>query len=231
MAQPPKKLGTFRSILEDHPKHVNAIGMISIENANLDLMFGVFLARVLGVPAEIGQALYLTPKSAMGRIEMIENVGKLAFPIHRTDDLDPEPRAALESTNVIRLKDVQRVMALTKRARSIINKRHSIIHDAWGLQQDTSEVARRPLPIKLDAIPQPVSLHSLTEIIRDIRAAIDDVRELAREFSWRWDQKRRALAQSQSKNPPQIPGSLRRKKRSPKPRSPKKKRQPRSSPE
>jgi hypothetical protein len=227
MAQPPKKLGTFRSVLEDHPRHVNAIGMISIENANLDLMFGVLLARVLGVPAEIGQALYLTPRSAMGRIEMLENVARLAFPIHRTDDLDPAPRAALETTNVVRQKDVQRVLALAKRARSIINKRHSIIHDAWGLQQDTSEVARRPH--KPDAIPLVVSLQSLTDIIRDIRAAIDDVRELAREFAWRWDQKHRALARLQNKNPPQTPDSQRGKKQSPKPRSPKRKRPPKSS--
>jgi hypothetical protein len=227
MAQPPRKFGAFRSILEEHPEHVKAIGMISIENANLDLMFGVLLARILGVPTEIGQALYLTPRSAMGRLEMLENVARLAFPSYRTDDLDPVARASLEKTNIIRKKDVQRVLALAKRARSIVNKRHSIIHDAWGKAQDSSEVARRPH--KPDAVPLVVSLHSLTDIIRDIRAAIDDVRELAHEFAQRRARKLRALAQAQYKNSPQTLDSPRGKKQSPKPHPPKRKRRPKSS--
>jgi hypothetical protein len=80
MGKPPN-LPPFQSSLEKHPEHVRAIGMISIETTSLDIMFGGLLAATLGVPKNIGQAIYLTPRSAAARIELFRNVAKYAFPL------------------------------------------------------------------------------------------------------------------------------------------------------
>lgn len=141
MAVPPKRL-PFQSTLEKHPEHVKAIGMISIESGNLDIMIADLLSVVLGIREPIGHAIYLTPRSATAQIEIFENVAKYAFPVQKTDDSwDEEPRKLMEIVNKRNSNDQHRVEALLKRARAIANKRHQNIHEAWGLNVDTKQVS------------------------------------------------------------------------------------------
>jgi hypothetical protein len=96
VAEPPKRK-SFRSSLDAHPDQGHAIGMISIESGNLDIMFGHLLSEVLEQPEQIGHAIYLTPRSAMARIEIFRNVAKYDFsPIPAADQMDDEPRKLSE---------------------------------------------------------------------------------------------------------------------------------------
>jgi hypothetical protein len=59
---------TSHSVLELLPEYVRAIGMISIENANMEFALAGLFASVIQVPLSTGRAIYLTPKSAMARL-------------------------------------------------------------------------------------------------------------------------------------------------------------------
>src|SRR5436190_6254113 len=77
MAKPkvsPQRRTAIESNMEIHPKHVRAIGMISIEMANLELMLGELLASILHIGPSYGRTIYLTPKSTIGRLQILENV-------------------------------------------------------------------------------------------------------------------------------------------------------------
>jgi hypothetical protein len=124
---------TWQSVLEKHPEHVRAIGMISIEQANLDIMLSELLAVILDVPPHLGQAVFLTPQSAMARIQILENVAKIAFPTYKPDDVADDLVAVTKATNASREQDRRRVETIVKKAKSIVGKRHEIIHDVWGL--------------------------------------------------------------------------------------------------
>jgi hypothetical protein len=76
---PPRKLSPHESILERFPDHAKAIGMISVEMANLDIFLGELLGGILRIHPDIGRTIYLTPKSAFTRIEIIENIAPLAL--------------------------------------------------------------------------------------------------------------------------------------------------------
>jgi hypothetical protein len=78
MAGEPPNDTVWWSPLEECPEHVRAIGMISIENANLFLEYELadLFFRILQIRPHVGRAIYLTPKSAIARIEIFENASK-----------------------------------------------------------------------------------------------------------------------------------------------------------
>ncbi len=56
------------STLENHPDHVKAIGMITIEMSNLDMSLGEMLGGLLTVPPTVGRTIYQTaPELANGK--------------------------------------------------------------------------------------------------------------------------------------------------------------------
>lgn len=80
MASGKAKTSPGMSTLERrHPEHVRAIGMISIENANLEHSLARLFATMLFISVPVGHAIYLTPKSAIARIEIFENAAKRAL--------------------------------------------------------------------------------------------------------------------------------------------------------
>lgn len=72
----------YQSPLEGYPEYVKAIGMISIENASLELVLGELLGTLLGVHPHIGHTLYFTPRAAIARLELIENILPLSIATH-----------------------------------------------------------------------------------------------------------------------------------------------------
>ena len=63
-----------QSTLERFPDHVKAIGMISIEIGNLEMVLGDLLAALLMIPSFLGQAVYMTPRAAIARVDVLDNV-------------------------------------------------------------------------------------------------------------------------------------------------------------
>jgi hypothetical protein len=149
---------------------VRAIGMISIENANLETALAELFSRMIFVPLPVGRAIYLTPKSAMARIEIFENAAN-AVGLGRGDEEHQRKKGDA----------LRRSLSLAGRANTLIGKRHGIIHDSWGLDSETDEVRRRSLgrPSKTDG---PVPVEELNRLIDEFRLLIDDARALAAEF-------------------------------------------------
>jgi hypothetical protein len=173
-----KKLPPHQTILERFPDHAKAIGIISVEMANLDIFLGEMLGGILRVAPKVGSTIYLTPHSAFGRIEILERVA-----------------------NLVMVKDshgLKHINSLAGRARTLINKRHSLIHDAWGMRAETGQVHRMKLP-DLSSRPDPVDLATLNRIVGDIRVLGDDVREATVELyeAARAQQRDKVAAQNQ----------------------------------
>jgi hypothetical protein len=115
--QPPKVPG--KSSLENYPDYVRAIGMISIENANLEHALASLFSKMLFISLAVGHAIYLTPKYAIARIEIFENAARVALSPRGDADHKKKLQRALKEANRI-----------ANRARTAIGKRHGIIHDA-----------------------------------------------------------------------------------------------------
>jgi hypothetical protein len=222
---------TWQSVLERHPKHVHAIGMISIEQANLDVMLSDLLAIILDVPRHLGQAVFLTPNSATARIQILKNVAKVAFPTYSLAGVGNDLLEVTKETNQSREHDRKRVEAIARRANAIVGKRNNIIHEVWGLNRDTLAVERRPLPMLPSTRKTLVPIQQLTDLIRDIRQLVTETVALTHEFSFRRSQVHLATVRSPSpdKTPSQNHQRPRAVKSSSKPHPPKRRRQRRSS--
>src|SRR5437762_8836446 len=112
----------YRSPLERRPKFVKAIGMISIENSSLE----VLLAALLGIHGEFGILIYFTPKAAIPRLDMIDNV--------------TEPSLAGNPELVAKIR------AIVKRAKTAIGRRHDVMHTLWAFDHPADGVQQILLP-------------------------------------------------------------------------------------
>jgi len=144
-----------KSVLEAHPDYVGAIGMINIETTNLEHVLGTLLAAFLDMPEQVGHIIYLTPKTTIGRLAIIENL--VAFV------LEEKSAGAKELDNI------------TRRAKAIFDKRHKIVHGTWGITD--GEISIMPSPPRHGAKCEPYSLDGLKEIIKNIRDLVMDAHE------------------------------------------------------
>ena len=173
MVKSPKKVG-YRSPLEKHPKFVHAIGMITIENASLESMLAELLGATLGIHLEIGRALFFTPKAAIARVDLIENVASASLANH------PDV--------------LTKVRAITKRSKAVMGKRHKLIHSIWGVDEFETEEVFSISPLGLDG--GEISLETLNDIVRDFRLLVEeagpliDEVQLARGLQWQPPQDR-----------------------------------------
>lgn len=73
---------------------------------------------------------------------------------------------------------LKKILAIIKRARSAINRRHEVIHEAWGVEPSTGEVIGSRLPWQNPGMSR--SLTMLNNLIRDMRKVIGDAYLLGR---------------------------------------------------
>ena len=153
----------FHSVLENHPEHVHAIGMISIELANLELFMGQMLGALIGIDPHLAEIIYLTPRTGIGRIAVLENAVAHVLLDQSTG------RRKLES--------------ILARAKGIMQRRHDLIHVVWSENPDNrSEVRRIPVPITDPPKLIPVPLEYLTNLLRDIRALVEEIQTESRQL-------------------------------------------------
>lgn len=147
-----KKRPLLRSVLEQQPEYVKAIGLISIETNNLETFLAAMLGGVIGVRPDVATVIYLTPKSSAARLQILENA--VEFCLVKND-----ARVGIEK--------------LIKRAYGIFTKRHGHMHSRWGHRD--GKIHRRDSPAEADMKAIPVELRELEEVVRDIRVLIEDV--------------------------------------------------------
>jgi hypothetical protein len=160
-----KHLPSYRSTLEDHPAHVRAIGMISIEMFNLDYMLGGLLGALLHISPDIARVVYLTPRAAFGRLEIIKNVSKESV----------NPGSEIHTA-------VERIL---KRTKSILSRRHNMIHDSWGTTNGKPSRIKIP-PTDKSSTPMFVSLNELEDMINEIREISTSVYDLSDSLYSSW---------------------------------------------
>ena len=139
--------------MERYPKYVHALGMISIENSSLKSCLGELLGIILGIHPHIGHTLYFTPRAAIARLDLIENV---------INDLIGDDDALSK-----------RVRAVVRRSKAAMGKRHAIVHSLWVGEE--GPVARISFP---DWGGDDVSLKSLNALISDYRGLVEEVQAL-----------------------------------------------------
>jgi hypothetical protein len=127
--------------------------MISVELANLEMYLGSLLGALLHIAPSTGRIIYLSPRAAIGRLAVLENV------------LEVTLREGKRRT---------RIENLVGAAKAAIGKRNELIHGAWGITADPpiGEVHWHGLPFK--DTTRPVKLEELTNLIESIRGASDE---------------------------------------------------------
>jgi hypothetical protein len=125
----------YQTVLEEFPDHAKAIGIASIEVANLDIFLGYMFAAILKIPAPVGEALFLTPNSAFARLELL--------------------KTAINEMMIDKSPGQNQLMTLYNRAANIVTKRNSMIHDSWGTNA-AGEVARRDIRALAPMTPVPL---------------------------------------------------------------------------
>jgi hypothetical protein len=161
----------WSSILARHPKHVQAIGMISIENANIDLALCWLLGAVLGVSGEVANAIYMTPKQAQTRLDIFRSVMRAHL----------QPSHVKDPPNVI-VELLDKTEDFFKRANTLSQKRHSVMHDVWGANE-SDEVVRDRLPIKDFLNSGTVApLPELQAIIHGMRVLISEIQAITKKL-------------------------------------------------
>lgn len=162
MVGEPNKPKSSASTMESHPDYVQAIGMITIELANLEIDLADLFGALLDKNTVVAHAIYFTPRATIARVAAIDNLASTILP--RDDRI------------------LKRIKALTKRARASMEKRHNLIHAAWGIDPDSDNgVVYSPLPLKMDATCR-VKLEDLRSLAREMRVLTDEIAELAREI-------------------------------------------------
>lgn len=151
----------YQSAMEHHPEMVRAIGMVSIEIANLDVMMAELLAALLNKPSDLGHVIYHAPRGERVRLDIVEAVVKEMF----QDEEAMSPGAKV-------LK--QQLLHWIKRARGLVDKRHEVMHSNWGMNPGTLEVLRSRQPMR-QGQQVPVELKDLARIIEDTRTLITEI--------------------------------------------------------
>ncbi|MCS3731116.1 hypothetical protein [Bradyrhizobium betae] len=142
--------------------------MISIENSSLEVLFAELLAALLGVHGEFGILIYFTPKAAIARLDMIDNV--------------IEPSLAGHSELIAEIR------AILKRAKAAIGRRHDAMHTLWAFDDPADGVQQILLPSFKGG---EMNLSTLDKLIADYRSLIEEVIPLidhvqkARGFGWK----------------------------------------------
>jgi hypothetical protein len=192
----------WRSSLEDRPEYVRQIGMVSIENANLEMALAELLGRALALPQRIARAVYFAPKAATARLDVFDAAVEAALGVRKKKDEAP---SALDQQKADALAQIDK---LAKRARKLVYKRHKVIHDAWGVSEETGGVIRAELPVDPDDEGTPAPAAELKTLIRDTRILISEIKQWADYYRGHPPTMADMRLSPPDKSPPQTPAEL-----------------------
>ena len=161
----------WESSLVDYPEHLQAIGMVSVEISNLELMLATLFADVCDLREKIAHAIYFAPRATALRVEILRVAADVAL---RQAHPNPDPSDAEKQLTERMDGHRRKVLAICRRSLSVIQKRHDVMHAVWLVDRKTSEVFRGSIQAAADRNQAPVPLHELTDLVRAIRAVIDD---------------------------------------------------------
>jgi hypothetical protein len=142
----------YVSALINRPKHLQAIGLLSVEIARLERSIGELLGTILGMHVLVAEAIYFTPNANIARMDIVSNVAPLV--------LNKYPRK------------VKRINRFIQRAKAVMGKRHEIIHAFWVLAESGENIRRE----KMGAM----RVHTVT--LTDLESQVLDAQKLTFEI-------------------------------------------------
>jgi hypothetical protein len=161
--------------LAKHPEYVTAIGMIALEIVDLELELSVLFSRMLMVSPKVAEAIYMTPKNDRARLDILQNAAEALFATKSKNT----PSSVLAKQKI---EARNRVLAIVKRCRAVIEERHRVVHDDWYISSETQEIKTMMVDGRLAGAGTKVTLDELKTIIQSLRRLIDDITKLAEEF-------------------------------------------------
>ena len=154
-----KRPPPYESPLRRYPEYTQAMGILTIEIAALEMIMAESLAAILEVDVNTAEAIYLTPNGATVRVNILAHVAEtrlVGFP-HL----------------------LKKVNALVKRARAIFGKRDGLIHSAWLVHPTTKAVMTTKLGGRRSKTPPKlISSEAINRVARDVGALFTEVVEL-----------------------------------------------------
>ncbi len=157
----PMDPSAFETPLLEHPEHLKAIGIITIELATMELLLAALMGGLINVDVKTADAIFTTPKSSIARLDLITNI--LA--------IRPELPAFFK-------EEIEKVVS---KARRIMGRRHTLVHNLWGASPDG---VHSIVFNKGDRKIKPLPIGELNDLINDIRensARIINIRVLVSE--------------------------------------------------
>jgi hypothetical protein len=131
------------TMFEDRPEYVHAIGLATAEMAVVENLLGQLLAKVLGIGLKIGQTIYLSSHTAFGRLATLD----------------------ITAAAVLPAKELEKVKAVTKRARELLQRHNDMPQDIWKAAEGAGLSAH---------------LEKLNRQVEDLRALGDELKEMVR---------------------------------------------------
>ncbi len=143
------------------PEIVMEIGRVVIEFNLMERWLAHALTFIIDADDDVADAIYFTPKSNTGRIEMLRNVANTAIPGEHRQSFD----------------------TLCKRAIAICGRRHETIHSIYSREPDIDggEAFRALLP---KGEPIGVDLAQLRSLTKDIRDLVSDLFDFMEGIRW-----------------------------------------------
>lgn len=142
------------SALVRRPKHLEAIGLITVEITHMERALSEVFGTILGVHFFLGEAIYFTVNSGIARMDIVRNAADLVL-------------CSLPA-------ELKKVIKLLERARAVMGKRHAIIHSFWALSDTRDQIRREKLGGFRRQRVAVVSLSELKQQILDTQKLTND---------------------------------------------------------
>jgi hypothetical protein len=159
-----KGASLWTSAMVKHPEQVQALGMLAVEIAEMELRLSHLLGRLVRSTTKIGEALYFTPRANMLRLELITNIAPLVL-----------------QRNKPKLIAVQNV---AKRAQTIMGKRHELIHNRFIVTGLGIETVRYEKGIAKESPLDKNRLSRLVDDVRILNVRIIDLIDYDKKVAW-----------------------------------------------
>lgn len=142
---------SYESALTRNTDFTSQLGLAVVEFNQLEVMLSRTLGRILDLHFKVVDALYFTPKSNTGRIDILKNV------------------AAVSLTGA----DLKSISRLCAKAMALAGRRHEIVHSLW-VSFEEGDVSRIKLP---SHTRNEVKIQELSAFIRDVQNLILELME------------------------------------------------------
>jgi hypothetical protein len=139
------------------PRHLEAMGMLTVEITHMERAVAEMLGIIMGTHFAIAEVIYFTVNSGIARMDIVRNIASLVL-------------ATLP-------KDLKKANNLIERAKAVMGKRHAIIHSFWMIGENEDAIRREKLGEYRNSRIAVASLSDLRQQVRDV--SITDERYLS----------------------------------------------------